>query len=183
MSQTLPVIRPLMIPSRHLKENIILFFPPEGRLLFLCISDWGKVKYTCLGTRRPFPNVTLADKFIFRPTCLNPCWQPHGRSGCIWTDVLLPPWGTASPLRGASPLHKDLLGDSNPPLQDSLPLPSQTVHILQLQTQTDGTNKCCFCISGRFGTTDGGGTRAAAHSLNARMWWKLSLQGAVFYST
>lgn len=73
MTRTLPVVRPLMTPSRHLRENIILFFPPEERLLFLSESDWGKVKYTCLGARRPFPNATLADKFIFWPICLNPC--------------------------------------------------------------------------------------------------------------
>lgn len=170
MAQTLPVVRPLMIPSRHLRENIILFFPPEERLLFLSKSNWGIVKYTCLGTRRPFPNATLADKFIFWNVCLNLCWQPHGRTDvvCIWTDVLQPPWGTSSPLRGAFPLHKDPLRDSNPPLQDSLPLPSQTIRIPQPQTQTDGINKCCFCISGRFRTTDGGGTRTAAHSLNSQ---------------
>lgn len=67
MAEILPVVRPLMIPSRHLRENIILFFPPEERLLLLSESDWGKVKYTFLGTRRPFPNATLADKFIFWP--------------------------------------------------------------------------------------------------------------------
>lgn len=167
-----------MIPSRHLRESIILFFPPGVQLLFLSESDWGKVKDTCLGSSCPLPNATLADTFIFWPLCPNPSWQPHRLTDivvCVLTDVLLPRWRTSSSLRAAYSLHKDPLRDSDPALQDSPPPPSQTIHILQLQTQADGINKCCFCLSGRFRTTDGGGLRTAAPSLNARMQWKLSL--------
>lgn len=65
---TLPLVLPLMMPSRHLmeKENILLF-PPADRLPFLRESVWGKAKESCLGVRRPFPNTTLADMFIFWP--------------------------------------------------------------------------------------------------------------------
>lgn len=64
-SRGLPLVLPLMMPTRHLmeKENI-RFFPLAGRPPFLGGSVWGRMKERCLGGRRPFPNTTLADMFI-----------------------------------------------------------------------------------------------------------------------
>lgn len=83
-TSALPLVLPLMMPSRHLreKENILLF-PPVDRLPFLRESVWGKAKESCLGARRPFPNTTLADMFIFWPVArekkqaLSPSWGSH----------------------------------------------------------------------------------------------------------
>ena len=61
----LPLVLPLMMPSRHRIEKENILFPPADRLPFLRESVWGKAKESCLGVRRPFPNTTLADMFIF----------------------------------------------------------------------------------------------------------------------
>lgn len=114
-SSSLPLVLPLMIPSRHLmeKENI-LFFPPAGRLPFLTESVWGMVKERCLGARRPFPNTTLADMFIFWPVMrkqphTSSSWHFHHLADLVVSSlpwclhVLLPLWRTSSPLRWVFP--------------------------------------------------------------------------------
>lgn len=85
---------------------------------------------------------------------------------------------------GAFPLREDPLRDSNPPLQDSLPVPSQTIRIPQPQTQTDGINKCCFLQSladwEQQMAEEPGPQRTA---WTARMRWKLAPRGAVSCDT
>lgn len=119
----LPLVLPLMMPSRHLreKENILLF-PPVDRLLFLRESVWGKAKESCLGARRPFPNTTLADMFIFWPVAskkekktvsvpflrLSPSQRHCSVCLSCCFHVLLPLWRTSSPFRWvlSKPLQK-----------------------------------------------------------------------------
>lgn len=68
---TVPLVRPLMMPSRHLREKANILFPSEEHIPFLADSAEEKAREKRLAVGFPFPNITLADMLRFMSVTQN----------------------------------------------------------------------------------------------------------------